>query len=90
MECGNQDLNKVIFSEKRAVISHRGFLHTFYSLLCALRFLESAGVVHRDIKPLNVLINNDFSVKLCDFGLARTVPALKDIASPKASGESKG
>ena len=40
---------------------------------CALRYLHSAGVVHRDLKPSNILIGNNCHVKLCDFGLARTV-----------------
>lgn len=30
--------------------------------------------MHRDIKPENILVNRDCQVKICDFGLARTVP----------------
>lgn len=40
-------------------------------LLRAVAFMHSSGVVHRDIKPRNVLVNSDSSVKLCDLGLAR-------------------
>jgi len=43
-----------------------------YNLLCSLNFLSSAGLIHRDIKPGNILINEDCNVKICDFGLART------------------
>mmetsp|Transcript_5360 Transcript_5360/g.8283 ORF Transcript_5360/g.8283 Transcript_5360/m.8283 type:complete len:109 (+) Transcript_5360:517-843(+) len=32
------------------------------------------GIVHRDLKPSNVLINKDCQIKICDFGLARTLP----------------
>ena len=52
-----------------------------YQLLKALKFIHSAGIVHRDLKPSNVLINSDACIKVCDFGLARSVMSLtgKDI-----------
>eukprot|EP00475_Leptophrys_vorax_P043781 TRINITY_DN8529_c0_g1_i1.p1 TRINITY_DN8529_c0_g1~~TRINITY_DN8529_c0_g1_i1.p1 ORF type:complete len:505 (-),score=108.83 TRINITY_DN8529_c0_g1_i1:62-1576(-) len=44
-----------------------------FQMLCVLKYLKSAKVIHRDIKPDNVLINPDCSIRLCDFGLARGV-----------------
>jgi len=41
-----------------------------------MKYLHSAEVLHRDLKPANVLINEDCTVKVCDFGLARSV---KDV-----------
>jgi mitogen-activated protein kinase 1/3 len=44
-----------------------------YNLLCAVKYLHTANVIHRDLKPANVLVNEDCTVKICDFGLARSI-----------------
>jgi len=44
-----------------------------YNLLCALKFLHSANLFHRDIKPGNILVTPHCTIKVCDFGLARTI-----------------
>lgn len=44
-----------------------------YNLLVGVKYVHSAGILHRDLKPANCLVNQDCSVKVCDFGLARTV-----------------
>uniref|UniRef100_A0A914W1A4 Protein kinase domain-containing protein n=1 Tax=Plectus sambesii TaxID=2011161 RepID=A0A914W1A4_9BILA len=41
-------------------------------LIPGIDFLHSHNIVHRDLKPQNVLINRDQTVKLADFGLARS------------------
>ncbi len=38
-----------------------------------MKYLHSGQVIHRDLKPANVLVNEDCSVKICDFGLARSL-----------------
>jgi serine/threonine protein kinase len=44
-----------------------------YQNLRALKALHSADVIHRDLKPSNLLLNANCDLKVCDFGLARSV-----------------
>lgn len=36
-----------------------------------LKYLHSAGVIHRDLKPSDILINERCDIKICDFGLPK-------------------
>jgi serine/threonine protein kinase len=40
-------------------------------LLDALAYIHSAGIIHRDVNPKNIMLSNDSSVKLIDFGTAK-------------------
>jgi len=42
-----------------------------WQILCGVDFLHSHRIVHRDIKPQNILVSNSGTIKLADFGLAR-------------------
>lgn len=44
-----------------------------YQILRALKSIHSADIVHRDLKPANLLLNANCDLKVCDFGLARSV-----------------
>lgn len=36
-----------------------------------MKYVHSASVIHRDLKPGNLLVNADCELKICDFGLSR-------------------
>lgn len=54
--------------------------YIIYQLLKALKFMHSGQMLHRDIKPSNILLNSDCQVKVCDFGLARSLVQQSDNA----------
>lgn len=46
-----------------------------YQIIKGMKYLHSASVIHRDLKPSNILIDSDCHIKICDFGLARSLIA---------------
>lgn len=58
--------------------------YIIYQLLKALKFMHSGELLHRDIKPSNLLLNSDCHVKLCDFGLCRSVAETTNQAGAAA------
>jgi mitogen-activated protein kinase 1/3 len=74
MEYAESDLKKIIKSNINLEMLH---IQTIvYNLLCGIRYLHNSNVLHRDLKPANVLINEDCTVKLCDYGLARSISGI--------------
>ena len=49
-------------------------------MICAVKYLHSSNVLHRDLKPANILVNEDCSVKICDFGLARSIAGIESAS----------
>ncbi|MFJ3883531.1 Stk1 family PASTA domain-containing Ser/Thr kinase [Streptomyces sp. NPDC090077] len=60
---------------ERGALQPRAALDILEPVLAALGTAHRAGFVHRDMKPENVLIGDDGSVKVADFGLVRSVDA---------------
>ncbi|KIK60374.1 hypothetical protein GYMLUDRAFT_59506 [Collybiopsis luxurians FD-317 M1] len=49
-----------------------------YQILRGMKYIHSAHVLHRDLKPGNLLVNADCELKICDFGLSRGFDAVPD------------
>ena len=65
------DLGGVI--ESNQTLTDAQMKYFLYQMLKALKYIHSASVLHRDLKPQNVLVNSDCSIKVTDFGLGRAV-----------------
>ena len=84
MEYAESDLKKIIKSNINLEMLHIQTI--IYNLLCSIKYLHESNVLHRDLKPANVLINEDCTVKLCDYGLARSISGIEsaDVILSKA------
>ncbi|ESQ30069.1 hypothetical protein EUTSA_v10011329mg [Eutrema salsugineum] len=68
-ELMESDLHQVIKANDDLTREHHQFF--LYQMLRALKFMHTANVYHRDLKPKNILANANCKLKVCDFGLAR-------------------
>jgi len=59
------------YLEKKGVLNWKETLHFAIQIAKALEHAHSRGIVHRDIKPHNVMVLKNGSVKVADFGIAR-------------------
>lgn len=71
MEYVAHDIRTMLDKIKQDSLTEDHVKIIMYNLLCAVHFMHSAGLMHRDIKPCNLLIDGECSVKLCDFGQSR-------------------
>ena len=61
------------YMEKKGVLNWKETLHFAIQIGKALEHAHSRGIVHRDIKPHNVMVLKNGSVKVTDFGIARVM-----------------
>ena len=58
------------YMEKRGQLNWRESLHFITQIMRGLSHAHSRGIVHRDVKPQNIMVLRDGSVKVTDFGIA--------------------
>ncbi|XP_075056947.1 mitogen-activated protein kinase 8-like [Mixophyes fleayi] len=68
MELMDANLCQVIQME----LDHERMSYLLYQMLCGIKHLHSAGIIQRDLKPSNIAVKSDCTLKTLDFGLAQT------------------
>lgn len=63
------DLASILKSAQPMTDDHCQFF--LYQIMRGMKYVHSAKVIHRDLKPRNLLVNANCDLKICDFGLAR-------------------
>nr|XP_029521268.1 mitogen-activated protein kinase 15-like [Oncorhynchus nerka] len=76
------DLHAVIKKGNLLKDIHKRYV--MHQLLKATKYMHSGNVIHRDQKPSNILLDTDCFVKLCDFGLARSLYQIQEDAGNPA------
>lgn len=72
---------KEYMQKRGGVLDWREALHFTTQIMQALRHAHSRGIVHRDIKPQNIMVLRDGSVKVADFGIARIMDSQKTLTT---------
>ncbi|KAJ3388253.1 Mitogen-activated protein kinase [Entophlyctis sp. JEL0112] len=70
------DLHQIIRSGQPLTDSH--FQYLMYQICRGLKYIHSANVLHRDLKPGNLLVNANCDLRIADFGLARGFISAED------------
>ena len=74
------------YIEQEGVIRWNEAVHFTCQILMALEHAHSKGIVHRDIKPQNIMLLQDGSIKVADFGIARFLQSETTTMTDKAIG----
>ena len=69
------DLHNVI---AEGILKDIHIRYIIYQIAKGLKYLHSGKIIHRDLKPSNILVNSNCSIKICDFGLVRSLATNKD------------
>ena len=77
---------KQYMQKRHAPLNWREALHFITQIMKALGHAHSRGIIHRDIKPHNIMVLRDGSVKVADFGIARLTSAAQSTLTQEALG----
>ena len=77
---------KEYLKQRGGALTWKEVVHFATQVLGALDHAHSKGIVHRDVKPQNIMLQADGSIKMMDFGIARFSRAQSQTVSDKAIG----
>ena len=77
---------KQYMKKKGEPLMWREALHYITQIMRALSHAHSRGIIHRDIKPQNIMVLKDGSVRVADFGIARVMSAAQNTLTQEALG----
>ncbi|MBR5792092.1 MAG: Stk1 family PASTA domain-containing Ser/Thr kinase [Ruminiclostridium sp.] len=77
---------KQYIQKKNGTLHWREALYFTTQIIRALGHAHSRGIIHRDIKPQNIMVLRDGSVKVADFGIARVMSAAQATMTQEALG----
>lgn len=84
--CSGGDLNVLRYHQTDSIFSPSAIRFYVAEIVCALEYLHRMGIVYRDLKPENVLIQDSGHIMLTDFDLSRTLlPRKRRDPNPIAS-----
>ena len=66
--------NLYSFVKKRRKLTEKTAKFLFWQIIQGIKYMHSVGIVHRDIKLENILIDLNNNVKICDFGIGKILP----------------
>ena len=78
-------LRKMMQSTHKIGFDSEHVITLLYNLLCSLNYIHTAGLIHRDIKPDNILMDDKCRVFICDFGISCADASLESATSFKPS-----
>lgn len=77
---------KEYLKQRGGALTWKETVHFATQVLGALQHAHSKGIIHRDVKPQNIMLLADGSIKMMDFGIARFSRAQSQTVSDKAIG----